>query len=169
MVVGGEQRHDSVRAGLAAVGDERDLVAIHDAARPLVPAAVIGATVAALDDEDVVAAAPALPVADTLKRESDGMVHTIDRTGIQAVQTPQVFRTSVLRGLLADADASVTDELLIIEAALADGRVSGRIVLVPGSLRAMKVTRLEDLDVVRDLARNMSSSGRLADLAGGAE
>lgn len=153
VVIGGAQRHDSVRAGLAAVPDDCEVVAIHDAARPLVPAEVIDAAIAALDDEHVLAAAPALPVADTLKRQAGDRVETIDRTELQGVQTPQVFRAPVLRSLLADSDPAVTDELLVVEAALADGRASGRIVLVPGSLRAMKITRLEDLGVMRDLIR----------------
>lgn len=153
MVVGGSQRHDSVRAGLAAVPDECEVVAIHDAARPLVPVEVIDAVMEALEDDEVLASAPALPVADTLKRQSGDSIETVDRTDLHGVQTPQVFRAAVLRSLLADSDPAVTDELRVLEEALADGRASGRIQLVPGSLRAMKITQPEDLAVIRDLIR----------------
>ena len=150
IVTGGATRTDSVRAGVDATDADCELVAVHDAARPLMPAETVVAAIDAVTG-DVVAAAPALPVADTLKRVEDDVVSTVDRCCLHAVQTPQVFRGEVLRALLVDPASDATDELALVERALADGAVAGRIVLVPGSLRGIKITSHDDLALVRDL------------------
>ncbi|MCA1784181.1 MAG: 2-C-methyl-D-erythritol 4-phosphate cytidylyltransferase, partial [Intrasporangiaceae bacterium] len=96
LVAGGSTRTDSVRRGVAALPAGGDLVAIHDAARPLVPVAVVHRVLAAMRD-GVQAAAPGLPVSDTLKRVADGSVlTTVDREGLVGVQTPQIFPREVL-------------------------------------------------------------------------
>lgn len=133
-VAGGVTRAESVSNALALVGTE--IVAIHDAARPLVTAALLEALVADLDaapEADAVIAAA--PVADTVKRAdpessrhlrpSEGqkcrlVLETVDRAALWAAQTPQVFRTEALRAALAvDAAArdGATDEAMLIEAA----------------------------------------------------
>ena len=155
VVAGGATRHASVRAGVAATRSDADLVAIHDAARPLMPADVMTAAIAAVEGE-VVAAAPALPVADTLKRVENGRTVTVDRSGLEAVQTPQVFRAGLLRGLLQTSPDDVTDELAVVEHALDAGEVAGRIALVRGSLRGTKITHDDDLAFVRELSRSVS-------------
>jgi 2-C-methyl-D-erythritol 4-phosphate cytidylyltransferase len=148
---GGADRSASVRAGLAALPDEVRVVAVHDAARAFTSPAVIRATVDAVTG-DVLAAAPALPVADTLKRtDGDEVVGTVDRAGLVAVQTPQVFPRQVLEGVTA-AGAAATDDLALVEAARAAGRLSGRIVLVPGSVRGAKITYPEDIVIAEALA-----------------
>ena len=83
--------------GLAALGAEVELVLVHDAARPLVPASVISAVVAALRAGEQ-AVIPVLPVADTIKRVDDAgrVVATLDRTELRAVQTPQGFSRAAL-------------------------------------------------------------------------
>lgn len=152
LVPGGADRSASVRAGLAALPDDVTVVAVHDAARAFTPPHVVLATVAAVVG-DVVAAAPALPVADTLKRvDGDEVVTTVDRSGLVAVQTPQVFPRSVLRGVAAEA-AAATDDLALVEQHLADGRLRGRVVWVPGSVRGLKVTYPDDLVIAEALAR----------------
>jgi 2-C-methyl-D-erythritol 4-phosphate cytidylyltransferase len=154
LVPGGATRADSVRAGLAALAADADPVVVHDAARPLVPASVVGRVVGAVTG-DVLAAAPALPVADTLKRvEGDEVTGTVDRSDLQAVQTPQVFRRAAIN-LAAEGDA--TDELALIERARAAGRLEGRIVLVAGSPWARKVTTGEDLALLGAAARGRRS------------
>lgn len=155
VVAGGSQRADSVRAGLLHVPDGIDLVAVHDAARGLAPADLVARTVAAVAG-DVVAAAPALPVADTLKRVvGDTIVATVDRSPLVAVQTPQVFRVDVLRAA-HDGDPDATDDLALVERALADGRVEGRVIVVEGQALAMKVTRPDDLVVASALLEGAS-------------
>jgi 2-C-methyl-D-erythritol 4-phosphate cytidylyltransferase len=148
---GGADRTASVRAGLAALPDEVDVVAVHDAARAFTPPAVIRAAVRAVTG-DVLAAAPALPVADTIKRTTDGEVTgTVDRSDLVAVQTPQVFPRRVLASVAASA-GSATDDLALVERARDAGTLSGRIVLVPGSVRGAKVTYPDDIVIAEALA-----------------
>ncbi len=152
LVPGGATRTDSVRRGVSALPAGCDPIAIHDAARPFVPVEVIRRVLAAVQD-DVRAAAPGLPVADTLKRVADGAVlTTIDREGLVGVQTPQVFPRDVLDAVLA-TDGEATDELTLVERWLETGRLTGRVVVVPGSVFAHKVTYSDDLEVVAALAR----------------
>jgi 2-C-methyl-D-erythritol 4-phosphate cytidylyltransferase len=139
VVAGGETRSDSVRAGLAAVPDEADVVVVHDAARPGAPRAVFEAVLAALAEGD--AAVPGLAVVDTL-RHLDGTA--VDRDRVVAVQTPQAFRAPALRSAHAGV-AQATDDATLVE------RAGGRVVVVPGSAQAMKVTTREDLRVLEAL------------------
>lgn len=151
VVAGGGTRADSVRAGLAALPPDADVVAVHDAARAFAPADLVRRTVAAVVG-DVLAAAPALPVADTLKRvDGDTVTGTVDRDTLVAVQTPQVFRVDVLRLAHRD-DADATDDLALVERLVEAGEVTGRVVVVPGAPAALKVTWPHDLAVVAALA-----------------
>jgi 2-C-methyl-D-erythritol 4-phosphate cytidylyltransferase len=158
-VPGGATRTDSVRAGVAALPDEVDVVAVHDAARALLPPAVARRAVDAVAG-DVVAAAPALPVSDTLKRvvaplaDAPVTVHgTVDRATLVAVQTPQVFRREVLETALASG-RTATDELTLVEELIAAGEVSGRVVVVPGAAAGLKVTYPDDLRVAATFLRD---------------
>ena len=97
-VDGGASRSDSVRRALAAAG-EGDPVLVHDAARPLVTAALAASVIAALaGDRDADAAIAALPVTDTVKRvdPTGAVLETLERSELWAVQTPQVFRRAAL-------------------------------------------------------------------------
>jgi 2-C-methyl-D-erythritol 4-phosphate cytidylyltransferase len=159
LVPGGDRRTDSVRAGVAAVPDDVPVVAIHDAARALTPGRVIRAVLDAVSG-DVVAAAPAQPVADTLKRADDGRVlGTVDRSGLFAVHTPQAFDAEVLRAALAHG-ADATDDLALVERAIADGVVAGRIRLVSGSPWDLKITYPEDLEVAEALLASRRRGAR---------
>ncbi|MBI0474852.1 bifunctional 2-C-methyl-D-erythritol 4-phosphate cytidylyltransferase/2-C-methyl-D-erythritol 2,4-cyclodiphosphate synthase [Sphingomonas sp. MA1305] len=132
LVTGGASRRESVARGLAAVDGARVLV--HDAARPFVPAAVIDRVIAALDEAE--GAYPVLAVADTLVR--DGAV--VPRDGLARVQTPQGFRTEVLRAAHAGwpADEEATDDAQMVR------RLGGRVVLVQGDAMLDKVTHPQD-------------------------
>jgi 2-C-methyl-D-erythritol 4-phosphate cytidylyltransferase len=138
-VAGGEARADSVRAGLSEVPAEAIAVLVHDAARPLVSDEVIERVLAPLSEgwDGVV---PGLPVSDTLKRVApDGsVVETVARDAVYAVQTPQAFPADVLRRALA-GESAATDCAGSVEAA------GGRIKVVPGDPRLLKVTTAEDL------------------------
>jgi 2-C-methyl-D-erythritol 4-phosphate cytidylyltransferase len=151
LVPGGATRTASVRAGLAALDAGVTVVAVHDAARPLMPVEVIRRVVGAVAGE-VVAAAPAIAIADTLKRvagtvtgeETTEVLATLDRDGVVGVQTPQVFPRSVLeRAQRGGTDA--TDDLALVESLVADGAIDGRVVVVAGSPRGAKVTYPDDL------------------------
>lgn len=141
--VGGARRQDSVRAGLELV--ETDLVAVHDGARPLADPALFDEGVHLAREHG--AAAPALPVTDTIKR-ADGerrVVETLARDRLYLVQTPQVFHTALLR----DAHASITDDVTD-DAAMVE-RLGHAVVLYPGSRRNVKITTPDDLLVARAL------------------
>jgi 2-C-methyl-D-erythritol 4-phosphate cytidylyltransferase len=138
-VAGGEARADSVRAGLAEVPPDAVVVLVHDAARPLVSDDVIARVIAPLSDGwDGVA--PGLAVADTLKRvDGDGrVVETVERDGLWSIQTPQAFPPDVLRRALEQGGAA-TDCAGSVEAA------GGRVKVVPGDPRLLKVTTADDL------------------------
>jgi 2-C-methyl-D-erythritol 4-phosphate cytidylyltransferase len=144
VVTGGATRTDSVRAGLAEVPGDTAVVVVHDAARPLLPDDVVERVVTALD-EGWDAAVPALPLADTVKRgEGEAVAETVDRTGLHAVQTPQAFVADALRRALAGA-GDATDCAGLVEAA------GGRVRLVDGDRRLLKVTTPADLAFVETL------------------
>ncbi len=144
-VRGASNRAESVRAALLEVPAEAAVVLVHDAARPLLSEDVIERVVSALGNawDGVV---PALPVPDTVKRVEDGRVtETLDRTGLVGVQTPQAFIASVLRQAFAAPPQSLVragDCASLVEAA------GGRVGVVEGDRRLLKVTTLDDLGVV---------------------
>jgi 2-C-methyl-D-erythritol 4-phosphate cytidylyltransferase len=145
-VPGGATRTQSVRAGIAEVPEEATVVLVHDAARPFLPEEVIERVLAPLG-EGWDGAAPALPVADTLKRAGpDGAVaETVDRSALYAVQTPQAFLPHVLRKALAGNVEDASDCAGLVEAQ------GGRVKLVEGDRRLVKVTTSEDLAFVESL------------------
>jgi 2-C-methyl-D-erythritol 4-phosphate cytidylyltransferase len=145
-VPGGATRTESVRAGMAEVPEEALVVLVHDAARPLLPDEVIARVLGPLG-EGWDGAAPALPVADTLKRAAlDGaVVETVDRSGLYAVQTPQAFLAGVLRSALAGDVEEASDCACLVEAR------GGRVRLVEGDRRLVKVTTAEDIAFVESL------------------
>jgi 2-C-methyl-D-erythritol 4-phosphate cytidylyltransferase len=144
-VQGGATRSESVLRALEAVGPG-DPVLVHDAARPLVTAELIEATLMAVHGEGVDAAIAATPVTDTVKQaDSDGVVaQTLDRAGLWAVQTPQVFRRDALERALdvpGDVLAQATDDAWLVE------RTGGRVVVAPAPKDNLKVTTALDLDL----------------------
>ena len=145
VVVGGSSRQESVERGLNALSDKVKLVAVQDGARPLITHAVIDRTVRAAHSYG--AAAPAIPVKDTIKVVTGGVVSaTPDRNQLQAVQTPQVFDLDMLKGALkkAKADgAEVTDDCSAVE------RLGMSIKIVEGDERNIKVTTPMDLKIAK--------------------
>jgi 2-C-methyl-D-erythritol 4-phosphate cytidylyltransferase len=143
-VTGGETRAQSVRAGVAAVPSEAAVILVHDAARPILPDDVIERVLAPLG-EGCDGAVPALPIADTVKRiRGDDVVETLPRGELAAAQTPQAFAAGALRAALGgDADAS--DCASLVEAR------GGRVKIVPGDRRLLKVTDAEDLALIERL------------------
>jgi 2-C-methyl-D-erythritol 4-phosphate cytidylyltransferase len=139
VAAGGAQRQDSVRAGLAVLPPEADLVLVHDAARALTPVAVFDAVIAALR-AGAEAVVPVLPVNDTVKRVVDDRVlGTVDRGDLRIVQTPQGFARAVLERAHAQAGPAATDDAALVE------RLGRTVVTVPGAQEAFKVTRPFDL------------------------
>jgi 2-C-methyl-D-erythritol 4-phosphate cytidylyltransferase len=144
VVDGGATRAESVANALAAVGTE--LVAIHDAARPLVASELVEGVIETLvADPQADGAIAAAPVTDTIKRADERVVEaTVDRGRLWAAQTPQVFQTEALRRALAADPAQVesaTDEAMLIEAA------GGKVLIHPSSPENLKVTTPTDLSL----------------------
>ena len=139
-VMGGASRQGSVRNGLEAIAEKGPThVLIHDGARPLVSREIIDRVLDALDTHD--GAVPALPVADTLKREDGGLVAaTVDRAGLWRAQTPQGFRYGAILSAHQDAAGQeLTDDAAVAEAA------GLSVALVPGSRENLKITGPEDM------------------------
>ncbi|HVP68939.1 MAG TPA: 2-C-methyl-D-erythritol 4-phosphate cytidylyltransferase [Anaeromyxobacteraceae bacterium] len=146
VVRGGAARADSVRAGLAALG-ECEIVLVHDAARPFATAALVREV--ALAAARTGAALAAVPATDTVKRTEGGrVVETLDRSALWLAQTPQGFRTALLRRAFeaaGEAAALATDECLLVE------RLGEAVALVPGEAGNFKITGPPDVDRARSL------------------
>ena len=141
-VTGGTTRTASVAAALFEVPIGALVVLVHDAARPLLEDAVVERLLAPLS-EGFDGAVPVLPVADTLKRIQDRqIVETVDRVGIVAAQTPQAFLAPALRRAFSGDLSGVTDCASLVE------RSGGRVAVVDGDARLMKVTTPADLALV---------------------
>jgi 2-C-methyl-D-erythritol 4-phosphate cytidylyltransferase len=148
IIEGGDTRQASVGNALASVdGDEDDIVLVHDAVRPLIPAAVVARTIEAVEKHG--AAVVAVPAVDTIKqveRTAHGAIitSTIPREYVVLAQTPQGFRLGLLRRAYAEADADGflgTDESSIVE------RAGLQVAVVPGTIENLKITQQGDLDL----------------------
>jgi 2-C-methyl-D-erythritol 4-phosphate cytidylyltransferase len=160
VVEGGVTRAESVANALEAVGTE--LVAVHDAARPLLTPTLVEELVAALvEDPEADGVIAAAPVTDTIKQatpspsaEALTVELTLDRRRLWVAQTPQVFRAGALRAALgADSErvAAATDEAMLVEA------VGGRVLIHPSSAENLKVTTPLDLRVAELLLAERSA------------
>jgi 2-C-methyl-D-erythritol 4-phosphate cytidylyltransferase len=144
-VTGGASRGESVRLALGRVPEDAAVVVVHDAARPLVEEEVLERVLSPLAEgwDGVV---PALPLADTVKRvRGDEVVETVDRTDLRAAQTPQAFLVPVFREALSGDVARASDCAALVE------RRGGRVKIVRGDPRLIKVTDSADLECVAAL------------------
>ena len=148
IVPGGSSRQQSVAAALQHLPSDVDVVLVHDAARPLVPAELVDAVTSAV-----------LPVTDTVKEIDAGgrVVATLDRSSLRAVQTPQGFDRALLERAHQEATADqvddVTDDAGLVE------RLGETVVVVPGHEEAFKVTRPFDLVVAEAVLARRRSAG----------
>ena len=141
VVVGGEQRQDSVYNGFSSLEEGTDIVVVHDGVRPFTTSQMIIATVEAAQHHG--AAITAIPVSDTVKQAADGFVkQTVSREGLWRVQTPQAFQCGLLEQAFKKAKKDSyygTDEGSLVE------YLGERVKIVPGSELNIKITRKEDL------------------------
>lgn len=145
---GAASRSGSVRAGLAAVPPDAEVVIVHDAARPLASDALFRRVVEAVRS-GADGAIPGVPVTDTIKEVAGGadggrVGRTLDRSRLLAVQTPQAFDAAVLRAAHADAPEA-TDDAALVEAC------GGKVVFVQGEVTNLKITHVHDLSVAASL------------------
>jgi 2-C-methyl-D-erythritol 4-phosphate cytidylyltransferase len=154
LVPGGKERQDSVGNGLAAVSADAEMVVIQDAARPCTTEELIAATLQAARETG--AAVAAQPVTDTLKETADGQLisHTVDRSKLWAVQTPQTFRVEVIRRALAAArekNLNLTDDTAACEL------ISQPVRLVKSATPNPKVTVPADLPFIAALLSQLAA------------
>lgn len=147
VIAGGATRAHSVRLGLLEVSERAELIAIHDGARPLLTAQVLEDTVRTAAKTG--AAAPAIPVKDTVKRAADNVViDTPDRSQLFAVQTPQVFQADLIRAALHSAieeSVPVTDDCSAVE------RLGMKVTLTAGADENLKITTPTDMVIAEAL------------------
>lgn len=147
VVGGGDSRQASVRHALRAAPDPVDTVLVHDAARPFVSGAQVGAVLQGIEAEG--AASLAIPVADTLRRGTDHHLgETVPRDNLYRMQTPQGFRRSWLedahRRAATEQDVA-TDDVALVQ------NVGHDVVPVPGSRRNFKITTPDDWALAQQL------------------
>ena len=151
IIVGGETRMRSVLAGLSEISPRAGLVAIHDGARPLVTPEIVEAAVRAAETK--LAAAPAIPLRDTIKHvnERGEADSTPPRAEYAAVQTPQVFEADLIKAALTAAmekDLELTDDCAAVEA------LGVKPAMVPGSWENIKVTTPLDIRIAETIYRD---------------
>lgn len=153
VVAGGETRHESVGAALAATPEVYPIILVHDAARALAPPDLVERVAAAVRAGHP-AVVPILPVTDTIKQVDDTchVVATPDRVALRVVQTPQGFRREVLAAGHRAADGVGPTQAYTDDASLVE-RIGMRVFGVPGDEAALKVTRPTDLDLAELLLR----------------
>lgn len=149
IIRGGDKRQDSVFIGLMEVSPQSEVVAIHDGARPLVTQKVIKEAVKAIEKYE--GAAPGVPVKDTIKAvKSSFVTETPDRTKLFSIQTPQVFRTNVIKASLTDAinnGANLTDDCMALE------RLGISVRITEGDYGNIKITTPSDIAIAEAILR----------------
>ena len=150
LITGGAERQDSVWNGLQAISAESEIVVIQDAARPCTSAELIAATIDAARETGAAVAAQALT--DTIKESDDGqfITRTLDRSKLWAVQTPQTFRTKIIRRALEEVrkrNLVVTDDTAACEL------IGQAVKMVVCTGPNPKITRQEDISFVETLLR----------------
>ncbi len=153
VVAGGERRQDSVKNGIQALDewkDQSEFIAVHDAARPFIDEALLSRGIKVA--ERIGAAIPVVPLKDTVKRVDHGIVvETLDRATMFAVQTPQIFRSDVLRAAHETVDQDVTDDASMVEIA------GGLVGVFEGANENIKITTPEDLSIANAFANSPAS------------
>ena len=142
---GGTTRLGSVLNGVYAASKKARLIAIHDGARPCVDVELINETInkAAMYN----AAAPAIAITSTIKKVADGaIVETVDREGLFEIQTPQIFRSELIKAALINADRKsidITDDCMAVEV------IGAKVFITEGSRKNIKITEPEDFELVK--------------------
>jgi len=145
VIKGGQTRLDSVINGIFAASKKTDLIAVHDGARPCISNTIIEETIqkAALYN----AAAPAIAITSTVKKAVDGIiVETVDRDGLFEIQTPQIFKSELIKAALINArkkSLDITDDCMAVEV------LGANVYITEGSCRNIKITEPEDFELIK--------------------
>lgn len=150
---GGAERQDSIRNGLDLLGDDSEIVIVHDAVRPFITEEMIESSVAAAKEAG--AAIVAVPVKDTVKRaENLSVIETVPRDELWLAQTPQAFRCNIIKKAYLEAEKNSfigTDDASLVEA------MGKRVKIVPGSYENIKITTPEDLIFAEAILKDRST------------
>lgn len=150
IVEGGKERQDSVYNALSSLSaSNRDLILVHDAARPLLPQKVLLSALQSAENFDNVVVG--IKAKDTLIKGSDSVLSYVDRSEIFYAQTPQIFRYGILKSAMEKAIRKSflgTDESMLVH------KASYKVKLVEGSVFNFKVTTKDDLDLFTSLVNN---------------
>jgi len=136
---------ESVINGVYAASDKARLIAIHDGARPCLDIRILEETInkAALYN----AAAPGIAITSTVKKAQDGIIsETVDRDSLYEIQTPQIFRSELIKAALISAkrkSIDITDDCMAVEI------LGAQVYIVEGSRKNIKITKPEDLKLVK--------------------
>lgn len=151
VIPGGKERQDSVRTGLKQLKPDTDFVAVHDGARPLLSIKLIRELLA--EAEEWGAAVPGIIATDTLKLidRDDFVCQTLDRSSIVSIQTPQIFK---FEELLAAYDQAYEEGFIATDDASLFEAYIGRVKVVKGDYRNIKITTPEDLKIAEVLLSN---------------
>ena len=147
---GGAERFETILKGLELVGEDIELVAVHDACRCCATEQLVGDVIARAAETG--AAIPAAPVTATIKQVEKGtIVRTVSREGLFEAQTPQIFETSLLRQAYANLDnldrATVTDDAFLVEA------VGHKVAIVESDSSNLKITRPSDVPIAEAILK----------------
>lgn len=156
VLAGGEQRQDSVRNGLAVIGNDVEIVLIHDAVRPFVSGELIHRAVQEAEIHGAVTVG--MPVKDTIKRvdQNGGVLETLERQVLWMTQTPQAFKRSIIQEAYRKADEDQfygTDDASLVE------RMGVRVKMIAASYENIKITTPEDLLMAEFLIKNITRGG----------
>lgn len=150
IMTGGITRLESVMNGVLGVSKKAEIIAIHDGARPCVDDGVITAAISAALKYHAVA--PALPISSTIKRAKDGIViETVDRKDLYEIQTPQVFKTGIIKAALTkalDKSMEITDDCMAVEL------IGVPVYITSGSRNNIKLTTCEDIVIAEAILGN---------------
>jgi 2-C-methyl-D-erythritol 4-phosphate cytidylyltransferase len=145
----GPERFDSVKSGVNLVGNDANFIIVHDACRPLIDSKIIDQAINAAKKHGAVIVA--VPVKDTIKKvlsTKDYVLSTLDRKMLWLAQTPQVFRTDLIRRAFEKYKGSaneITDDAMLIE------KLKSPVRIMMGSYRNIKITTKEDLEIAETL------------------
>ncbi len=142
VIVGGDERFDSVKKALALISEDVELVAIHDAARPLIEKSIIEKSIK--DADKFGASAVAVAAIDTIKYSGGGIFanRTIPREKIFLAQTPQVFRKALIKKAYSKIRRKATDDSELVE------KLGKKVKITPGNAKNFKLTTKDDLKLL---------------------
>ena len=152
IALGGATRFDSVQSGIAALSDDCELIAVHDGVRPMLSVEMIRRGVECAAENG--AAVPVIAVVDSIREVDSAGSHAVDRSRLRAVQTPQVFRSDLLRRAYEAVGANLEDRSKATDDASVVEMAGYKVALYEGESQNLKLTTPTDLSVAEVILAN---------------